>query len=103
MNKLKNLLCNTVSLLALAVLWVFYAPYAICKALIDIETLQDFADDILTTISNLRFRASRVFRRRSTHNKVVAEIMKQLKAEARHGQHDKDFLSIYHFIERQYK
>lgn len=103
MTKLKNLLYSTVSILALAVLWVFYAPYAICKALIDLDALDDFADDILRVTNNIRFRVSRVLRRRSTHNKVVAEIMKQLKAEARHGQHGKEFLYIYHFLERQYK
>lgn len=76
MIKLKNIIKNILATLVLIVLWVFYAPYAVCKALIDIEAVKDFADDVLIAIGNIRFEAARAFRRRSTHNAVIKECKK---------------------------
>ncbi len=104
MIKLKSLIKNILGALVLIVLWVFYAPYAVCKALIDIEAVKDFADDVLIAIGNIRFEATRAFRRRSTHNAVIKECMDNLKRDKKLKESiNSGFLIIYHFLEKQYK
>lgn len=104
MDKLKNFIVNIFGIVALVILWVFYAPYAICKALIDIEALKDFADDVLIAIGNIRFEAGKAFRRRSTHNAVIKECMKNLqKQETLKDAKDNLWLGIYQFLKDQYK
>lgn len=104
MDKLKNFVTNIFGIVALAVLWVFYAPYAICKALIDIEALKEFADEVFIAIGNVRFEAGKAFRRRSTHNAVIKECMKNLqKQEALKDAKGNLWLGIHKFLKEQYK
>lgn len=91
-------------IVALAILWVFYAPYAICKALIDIEAIKEFADDVFIAISNIRFEANKAFRRRSTHNAVINECMRNLqKNEELKDCKGNLWLGIHKFLKDQYK
>lgn len=104
MTKLKNLLKNILGTLVLIVMWVIYVPYAVFKALIDIEALKDFADDMLIAIGNIRFEANKAFRRRSTHNAVIKECMKNLqKQEALKDAKGNLWLGIHKFLKDQYK
>ncbi|MBP3511151.1 MAG: hypothetical protein J6K19_03820 [Prevotella sp.] len=104
MDKLKNLVKNILGVIALIVLWVFYVPYGICKALIDIEALKELADDVFKAIGIIRFEAANAFRRRSTHNAVIEECMKNLnKCEKLKDEKGNLWLGIYHFLRHQYK
>lgn len=104
MNKLTNLIKNILGVIALIALWVIYTPYAICKALIDIEALKDFADEVFIAIGNIRFETGRAFCRRSTHNAVIKECMNNLqKQEELKEVKDNLWLGIYHFLKDQYK
>lgn len=104
MDKLKNFITNIFGIVALAILWVFYAPYAICKALLDIEALKDFSDEVFTAIGYVRFEANKAFRRRSTHNAVIKECMKNLqKQEALKDAKGNLWLGIHKFLKDQYK
>lgn len=104
MDKLKNLVKNILGVIALIVLWVFYVPYAVCKALTDLEALKELADDVFKAIGIIRFEAGRVFRRRSTHNAVIQECMKNLyKCEELKDEKGNLWLGIYHFLRDQYK
>lgn len=104
MDKLNNFIKNIFGIIALAVLWVFYAPYAICKALIDIEALKDFADDVFIAIGNIRFEAGKAFRRRSTHNAVINECLKELQRQEKLKDAKGNlWLGIHQFLKDQYK
>lgn len=104
MDKLTNLIKNILGAVVLVVLWVIYTPYAICKALIDIEGLKEFADDVLIAIGNIRFESARAFRRRSTHNAVIKECMNNLqKQEELKEVKGNLWLGIHEFLRRQYK
>ena len=104
MNKLKNFITNILGIVALAILWAFYAPYAICKALIDIEALKDFSEDVMIAIGNIRYDAGRALRRRSTHNAVINECIKELqKQEGLKDAKGNLWLGIYNFLNEQYK
>ena len=104
MEKTMNFLKNIAGIIALLILWVFYAPYATVKALVDIDALKDFSDDIFTIIGNLRFEAGRAFRRRSTHNAVIKECMKNLqKYEDLKDIKGNLWLGIQKFLKDQYK
>lgn len=104
MGKTMNFLKNIAGIIALVILWVFYAPYATVKALVDIDALKDFSDDIFTIIGNLRFEAGRAFRRRSTHNAVIKECMKNLqKYEDLKDIKGNLWLGIQKFLKDQYK
>lgn len=104
MDKLKNFITNTFGLIALVVLWVFYAPYAICKALLDIEALKDFFDKVFTAIGDVRFEAGKAFRRRSTHNAVIKECMINLqKCEELKDVKGNLWLGIHKYLKDQYK
>lgn len=104
MDKPKNFIANIFGIVALAVLLVFYAPYAICRALLDIEALKDFSDEVFTAIGYVRFKAGKAFRRRSTHNAVINECMKNLrKQEALKDAKGNLWLGIHKFLKDQYK
>lgn len=104
MDKLKNFIKNIFAAVALIVLWVFYTPYAVCKALIDIEALKEFAEDVLIAIGNLRFEANKALRRRSTHNAVINECLRELqKQENLKDAKGNLWLGIYEFLKEQYK
>lgn len=104
MTKLANLIKNILGALVLVVMWVIYVPYATCKALIHIEGLKEFADDVLIAIGNIRFEAASAFRKRSTHNAVIKECMNNLKRDKELKESTNGgFLTIYHFLEKQYK
>ena len=104
MEKTMNFLKNIAGIIALVILWAFYAPYATVKALVDIDALKDFSDDIFTAIGNLRFEAGRAFRRRSTHNAVINECMKNLqKYDELKDIKGNLWLGIQKFLKDQYK
>lgn len=104
MDKLKNFITNILGIVALAILWAFYAPYAICKALIDIEALKEFSEDVMIAIGNIRYEAGRALRRRSTHNAVINECIKELqKQEGLKDAKGNLWLGIYNFLKEQYK
>lgn len=104
MTKLKNFIKNITGLALLAVFWVFYAPYAMIKALVDIDAFKDFLDDIMTAVANLRFEAGKAFRRRSTHNAVINECMKNLqKCEELKDIKGNIWLGIQKFLKDQYE
>ena len=104
MDKLKNFITNILGIVALAILWAFYAPYAICKALIDIEALKEFSEDVMIAIGNIRYEAGRALRRRSTHNAVINECMRELqKQEGLKDAKGNLWLGIHKFLKDQYK
>lgn len=104
MDKLKNFIKNILGLVALAVLWMFYAPYAICKVLLDIEALKDFSEEVFTAIGYVRFEAAKALRRRSTHNAVIKECMKNLqKQEGLKDTKGNLWFGIHKFLKDQYK
>ena len=104
MDKLTNLIKNILGALVLIAMWIIYIPCAICKALIDIEALKDFADDVLIAIGNIRFEANKAFSRRSTHNAVIKECMKNLQKQvALKDAKGNLWLGIHKFLMGQYK
>lgn len=105
MKKTMNLLKNVAGLFVLAVIWVLYAPVAVFRALTDIGELQDFAEELFNAIGNLRFNASKAFRRRSTHNAVINECMRNLQnMEAlKDAPKCQPWSVIHKFLKEQYK
>lgn len=104
MDKVTNLIKNIFGAVVLIVMWVIYIPYAVCKALTDIEALKDFADDVLIAVGNIRFEVGKVFRRRSTHNAVISECMRNLrKQEKLKDTKGNLWLGIQRFLKEQYK
>lgn len=102
MKKIFNLLHSIVSLIVSVIVYCIYAPYAVVKALTDMNEFLDFMEDAGNAIGRTRYSFQKLITRRKTKNIIIQDCINSIKKQHDKGSIDSGtFLLIRDTLERK--